>query len=45
MRMTNDQLRAFIHACIDHYEREPKNRDAARALAVEALRRLQERTP
>ena len=39
MRLTNDQLRAFIHACLKD------GRPEARDLAVEALRKLQERTP
>lgn len=38
MRLTNDQLRAFIHACLGD------GRPEARDLAVIALAKLQERT-
>lgn len=45
MRLTNDQLRAFIEACLKHGEPNSEERAAATRLAADALVRLQNRTP
>lgn len=45
MRLTNNQLRAFIAACLRHGEKDSQERADALRLAAEALNRLQNRTP